>query len=143
LRGIAFEGPHTISANDVPVEFEQVYTIPGLDGALLTRPVPTRSTIRERKALTYEAETDATRPLYRVTEVAGHQPASLDDFIGATTVTVEKHGREDQLVGTGVKNEHAVLFHERETGSARDTDPVWTFTDQGGGAIAAEPPEPD
>lgn len=93
--------------------------------------------------MTDETEMDPTRPLYRVTEVAGHPPASLEDFVGATTVTVENHGREDQLLGTGVRDEQTVLFHERETGSARDTDPVWTFTDQGGGDIAAEPPTPD
>jgi hypothetical protein len=95
-----------------------------------------------RNPLTYQTEVDATRPLYRVTGVAGHQPVSLEDCIGATTVTVEQHGHEDQLVGTGVKADQAVLFHEKETSSASDTDPVWTFTDQGGGAIAAEPPTP-
>ena len=93
--------------------------------------------------MTNDVEMEATGPQYRVTEVAGREPMSLEDFIGATTVTVENHGHETQLVGTGVKHDQAVLFHEKDSGSARDTDPVWTFTDQGGGAIAAEPPVPD
>ncbi|MEP6562946.1 MAG: hypothetical protein ABJD68_17940 [Nakamurella sp.] len=68
---------------------------------------------------------------------------SLEDFIGATTVTVEKHGHQDHLIGTGVRDDRTVLFHQKETGSVVDSDPVWPFTDQGGGAIAAEQPVPD
>jgi len=90
-----------------------------------------------------DEEVDTSGPSYRVTEVAGRPPVSLEDFIGATTVTVEKHGHADFLIGTGVKDGRAVLFHEKETRSARDSDPVWIFTDLGGGVIAAQPPVPD
>jgi hypothetical protein len=93
--------------------------------------------------MTDDEEVDANGPWYRVTEVAGRPPVSLDDLIGATTVTVEKHGHDDFLIGAGVKDGQAVLFHDKETGSARDSDPVWIFTDLGGGVIAAQPPVPD
>jgi len=90
--------------------------------------------------MTDHKASDETRPLYRVTEVAGRQVHSLDDLIGATTVTVENHGHEEHLIGTGVQDGQSVQFYEKETGSALTTDPVWVFTDQGGGTIEGEPP---
>ena len=78
-----------------------------------------------------------------MTKVAGRQPGTLADLVGATTVTVETHGQEEHLIGTGLWDEQSVLFYEKETGSARESDLVWTFTDQGSGGIAAEPPAPD
>jgi len=90
-----------------------------------------------------DEEVDTCGPSYRVTEVAGRLPARLEDFIGATTVTVGKHGHANFLIGTGVKDGQAVLFHEKETGSAPDSDPMWIFTDLGGGVTVAQPPVPD
>ena len=90
-----------------------------------------------------DQDSEQPGPRYRVTKVAGRQPITLEDLVGATTVTVETPGHEEHLIGTGVQDEQMVLFYEKETGSARDTDSVWTFTDQGGGTIAAEPPAPD
>ena len=87
-------------------------------------------------------ELDAHRPLYRVTEVAGRPPMGLDDLIGATTVTVENGGHEYSLIGTGVKVERIVLFHQMEADSTLDTGPIWTMTDQGTDGLAAQPPEP-
>jgi hypothetical protein len=81
--------------------------------------------------------------LCRVIEVAGHPPVGLDDLIGATTVTVEYKGHEYRLIGAGVKHDQIVLFHQKETGSALDTGPVWTITDHGNDGLTARPPIPD
>jgi hypothetical protein len=86
---------------------------------------------------------DGYGPLYRVKEVAGHPPGGLDDLIGATTVTVEHERHEYRLIGTGVKVDQTVRFHEKEAGSALDTGPVWMLTDDGAGGLSAQPLVPD
>ncbi len=88
-------------------------------------------------------ELDGTGPLYRVIEVAGHPPVGLDDVIGATTVTVEHQGHEYRLIGTGVKHDQIVRFHQKEAGSALDSGPVWTLTNNGVGGLYAQPLVPD
>ncbi len=88
-------------------------------------------------------ELDGNGPLYRVIEGAGHPPVGLDDVIGATTVTVEHEGHEYRLIGTGVKHDQNVRFHQKETGSALDSGPVWTLTDDGVGGLSAQPLVPD
>jgi len=88
-------------------------------------------------------ELDGDGPLYRVIEVAGHPPVGLDDLIGATTVTVEHEGHEDRLIGTGVKHDQFVRFHQKEADSALDSGPVWTVTDNGVGGLSAQPLAPD
>lgn len=90
-----------------------------------------------------DVETNSTGPLYRVTEVAGRPPASLNELIGATSVTVEGRGHEGHLVGTGVRAEQTVYFYEKESGSAGDTEAVWTFIEDGSGEITVEPPTLD
>jgi hypothetical protein len=88
-------------------------------------------------------ELDGHSRLYRVILVAGQPPVSLDDVIGATSVTVEREGHEYRLIGTGVKHDQIVLFYQKETGSALDTGPVWTMTDHADGGLTARPPVPD
>ena len=85
-------------------------------------------------------ELDDHGPLYRVIDVAGNPPLGLNDLIGATTVTVEHEGHEYRLIGTGVKHDRIVLFHQKETGSALDSGPVWTMTDHADGGLTARPP---
>lgn len=62
-------------------------------------------------------------PLYRVTEIAGRPPTSLDDLIGATTVTVETDDHEYRLIGTGVKRDQIVAVSPKEPD--RLLIPVW------------------
>lgn len=107
------------------------------------RPPCPHGTTAESKTVTDKEETDCTGPHILVTDVAGRRPAGLDDLVGATTVTVQNHGREERLIGTGVKGDQTVLFHEKQTGSAVESEPVWTFTDHSDGAITAEPPAVD
>ena len=82
-------------------------------------------------------DTDSVEPgpPYRVSEVAGHGPVGISDLVGATSVTVERSGHEDRLVGTGELDDEKVLFHEKVFGSAIDSEPVWTFTESGDGSI--------
>jgi len=82
-------------------------------------------------------------PLYRVIEVAGHPPVGLDELIGATTVTLEHEGHEYRMIGTGVKHDQNVWFHQKEAGSALDSGPVWRLTDNGVGGLSAQPLVPD
>jgi hypothetical protein len=79
-------------------------------------------------------------PTYEVTDVAGHEPSGLDDFVGATTVTVSRDGETYRLVGAGLRINRAVQFHLKETGSALEGTLVWTVVDLGDGRIVAMPP---
>ena len=75
-----------------------------------------------------------------VTDVAGHVPVVLNDFIGATTVSVQSDDQEYRLRGTGRREGPAVEFHDKEPASADAEPKVWTITDQGDGHMVAEPP---
>ena len=77
---------------------------------------------------------------YTVTDVAGHAPVVLDDFVGATTMSVKADDREYRLRGAGRRHGQAVEFHEKEPASAAAETPVWKIIEQGDGNIVAEPP---
>ena len=70
-------------------------------------------------------------PLYRPGEAVAGTHQCLNDLIGATTITVENSGYEYRPIATSVNDNRFVLFHQKEAGSALDTGPVWTITDQG------------
>jgi len=76
--------------------------------------------------------------LYPVTEVGGHDPASLDDFVGATTVTVDNNGHQHDLLGAGAKIGQSVIFFPRDGGSV-EQDAVWAISEQSTGNIVAQP----
>ena len=78
--------------------------------------------------------------VYPVAEVAGHQPGSLDDFVGATTVTVENHGNRHDLVGAGARAGQSVLFYPRDEMSVGEVPGVWKISEQSTGDIVAQPP---
>ena len=84
-----------------------------------------------------QPEDDPT--LYSVAEVAGHDPASLDDFVGATTVTVENHGHRHDLLGAGTRAGQSVLFFPRDDVSVGEGDAVWRISEQKTGHIVAQP----
>ena len=77
---------------------------------------------------------------YTVTDVAGHSPVDLDDFVGATTVSVEGDDQEFRLRGAGRREGLAVQFHEKEPESGAGDTPVWRIIEQGHGHMVAEPP---
>jgi hypothetical protein len=77
---------------------------------------------------------------YTVTDVGGHVPVLLDDFVGATTVSVKGDDREYRLRGAGRRVGRAVEFHEKEPASAAAETPVWMIIEERDGNIVAEPP---
>jgi len=83
-----------------------------------------------------QPENDPTQ--YPVTEVGGHDPASLDDFVGATTVTVDNNGHQHDLLGAGAKIGQSVLFFPRD-GASVEQDAVWAISEQTTGHIVARP----
>jgi hypothetical protein len=90
-------------------------------------------------AMTESPEARPAEP-YTVTDVGGHVPLVLDDFVGATTVSVKNDDREYRLRGSGRRDGPAVEFHEKEPASAAAETPVWKIVVQGNGNIVAEPP---
>ena len=79
------------------------------------------------------AEPVAPAKPYTVTDVAGHVPVVLDDFVGATTVLVVADDREYRLRGAGKRDGQAVEFHEKEPASAAVEAPVWRIIERGEG----------
>ena len=77
---------------------------------------------------------------YTVTDVAGHVPVVLNDFIGATTVSLKGDDQECRLRGSGRRAGLSVEFHEKEPASADGAALVWKIFDKGDGHIVAEPP---
>lgn len=77
---------------------------------------------------------------YTVTGVAGRDPETLDDFVGATTVIVAEDGRSHRLVGAGLRDNDVVQFHDRELESASEDIEVWTIVQESDGRVTAEPP---
>ena len=86
------------------------------------------------------AEPVARAKPYTVTDVAGHVPVVLDDFVGATTLSVASDDREYRLRGAGRRDGQVVEFHEKEPCSAAGEAPVWRLIERGEGRIVAEPP---
>jgi hypothetical protein len=80
------------------------------------------------------------RERYIVTGVGGRDPVTLDDFVGATTVTVADDARSHRLLGAGLRDDDAVQFHDRELESATEDIKVWTIVQEGDGRMTAEPP---
>jgi len=61
-----------------------------------------------------DQDSEQPGPRYRVTKVAGRRPITLEDLVGAPTVTVETQGHEEHSSGTGVQDERMVLLYEKE-----------------------------
>ena len=80
--------------------------------------------------------------VFTVTAVAGHEPAALDDFVGATTLTVRGAHGEHQLIGAGARDGEAIQFRERQLASAADDMPVWEIV-ASGDALSARPSSRD
>jgi len=80
--------------------------------------------------------------VFAVTAAAGQEPAALDDFVGATTLTVRGAHGEHQLIGAGARDGDAVQFRERQLASAADEMPVWEIVSSGD-ALSARPSSRD
>ena len=75
--------------------------------------------------------------------VAGHLPGGLDDFIGATTVTVRSGDHEESLAGTGVTHHGTVQFIEKDLSSADDHPSTWRVVRPDNARFAMEPATDD
>ncbi len=95
-------------------------------------------TLEETESMcdTQESSRDGSET-YRVTAVAGHQPVTLDDFIGATTVTVHGPHGDQELAGAGERNGSSVQFRERQLPSAAEEMPVWEIVAVGEHCVEA------
>ncbi len=84
------------------------------------------------------AEDPAAEQAFPVNLVGGHQPRRLDDFVGATTVSLHAADHEVSLVGAGIEDDRAVEFSEKEFASADDEAPTWRITGEQRNRFVAE-----
>ena len=73
---------------------------------------------------------------YAVTEVSGHQPDQLDEFVGDTAFTVIRDRQICYVGGTGVRAGHDVRFHQKDAATGKDIR-VWCITAAGAHRFAA------
>ena len=75
---------------------------------------------------------------YRVVDIAGRAPHSLDQFVGDTHFVVDKAGALSTVNGQGAVRGECVRFHEKGgvAGAGRDTR-VWTITQTDVGEFVA------
>jgi hypothetical protein len=76
---------------------------------------------------------------YPVNLVAGHVPRRLDEFLGATTVTVRSGDHEKSLAGTGVVHRGTVEFIEKDLASADDHPSTWRVVRPNAAQFTMEP----
>jgi len=76
---------------------------------------------------------------YPVTAVAGHEPAALDDCVGATTLTLRGPSGDHEVVGAGARNGEVIQFRERQHSSAAADMPVSEIVADGDARVSARP----
>lgn len=75
---------------------------------------------------------------YVVTEVEGHAPTTLEEFVGERTFVVERNGSTYEVAGAGSLVEGGVRFHEKVAGGHGKDVRVWRVTRSSEG-YSAEP----
>ena len=78
---------------------------------------------------------DCGRP-YVVVPAKDAGVATLGQFVGHTTFTIDKDGAESQISGEGVAHEGAVRFHEKDLVRGRDVR-VWLISEESSGGFVA------
>jgi len=58
--------------------------------------------------------------LYTVTEVSGHQPDRLEEFVGDTAFIVARDRQTCYVGGTGVRTGRDVRFHQKDAATGKD-----------------------
>lgn len=77
--------------------------------------------------------------LYPITDIDGHQPRGLTDFIGAVTISVAVAGTSRRLGGVGDLTDRGVQF-QQHAADVNGTDVgVWAIAEDGDGTFWAEP----
>lgn len=69
---------------------------------------------------------------YAVREVAGHDPRTLDDFVGAATIVMEDGRR---VTGVGVVDGLIARFREKDSEGSKDVR-VWRISRSDGTFVA-------
>jgi hypothetical protein len=72
-----------------------------------------------------------------VTDVSGHRPAALDDFVGEVSFTAVKDEQSCQINGFGGLAGSMVQFYEKDHTTGRDLR-VWQVTGDGGREFLAQ-----
>ena len=63
-------------------------------------------------------------------------PASLGQFLGQTTFTIDKDGAESRIVGEGAARDGGVRFHEKDAAHGKDVR-VWQISEDSSGGFTA------
>ncbi|MET0966937.1 MAG: hypothetical protein ABWZ02_11090 [Nakamurella sp.] len=74
---------------------------------------------------------------YTVTDVAGHRPAALEDFVGEVSFTAVKDDQSCQINGFGGLTGSSVQFYEKDHSTGRDLR-IWQVTADGGQDFSAQ-----
>ena len=74
---------------------------------------------------------------YTVTDVSGHRPAALEDFVGEVSFTAVKDEQSCQINGFGGLAGGSVQFYEKDHATGRDLR-VWQVTGDGGQDFSAQ-----
>ena len=69
--------------------------------------------------------------------MSGHQPDTLDEFVGDTALTVARNRQSCYVGGTGVRTGHDVRFHQKDAATGKDIR-VWCITATGAHRFAAQ-----
>lgn len=75
---------------------------------------------------------------YPITEVDGHVPADLSDFLGETRFTLQQDALSLHVAGIGVQQSAKIRFHQKDLGPLGKDVRVWTITDNGYDGFVAE-----
>ena len=74
---------------------------------------------------------------YVVTEVDGHAPGALADFVGAVTFLAQGPTGRHDVSGAGAEVDGAVRFHEKASDGAGKDIRVWTVAPSSEGGFVA------
>ncbi len=80
----------------------------------------------------------SSRLAYLVTHVDGHEPDSIQEFIGEVQLTVTQNGAPTQLIGVGGETDEGVRFYQKVSALPDRDIRVWFITDDAG-TFRAEP----
>ena len=76
------------------------------------------------------------RPYGVVLAEDGGDSATLGQFVGHTSFTIDKDGAESQIAGEGVAHDGGVRFHEKDAVHGKDVR-VWQISEESGGGFSA------
>lgn len=80
----------------------------------------------------------ASGTLYTVTDVAGHPPVSIIDFVGRVEFHIQANGAPYRVAGTGIPGSTTVLrFYEIVTIDDHEDVRIWDISASPGAGVVA------